>query len=711
MSVAGTFGVLLVGALLQVLLVGVLLGILARMFPAHEAPEASPIERILAAGVVAAGVIVAGVELLGTFHLLDRREAWIAFLAAALALAGGWRVDAGCALAAALGAVVQRFREAQAESLAGRLALGGVGAAWGALILERAFLPPSSWDGVSYHLPYPLHWLQSGELATLFPPVGDPSNAYYPLAGEMLFYWGLLSTGSDLWSSVAQIAPTVLGALALAGIARRCGASRSVALSAGVLWVAVPLVLRLSVEPMVDLLVADFMFSAIYFLLQALDAPRTRPMLLAGAALGLAAGTKYVGALYVLAVLPLGLHALSRYAGVHGTGAAARALVLGLLIAGGLGGYVYARNIWIGGNPILPMAVSFAGVDVLPGPRPATAFYASAAHEQTLRSLVASVRSLLDLGPWLAWFLLCPVFGLLVSHRRGSSEGRTLAHVAVAALLVLGLFLVLPYREHRHLLILAGLSAVITATVARRPGLVAVLAAAQLPPALYYWGKDAVLAGVSARHWIALPVAVWLLAATTVRFARPGAVPSRTISRHGVAIVAAVVVVGAALGATVQEAYEARRLAAWKRYWSNRYESEGRRHRVDLAGIADAWQRLDELAAGEPVTVAYTGNNLPYPLAGRGLRRRVRFVPLNDQRAAAFVCWGTEPASLVDGGTASAWIANLEALGVEWFCAFRRLAADDPETAFPPETEWAEARPERFEKVHENDWARIYRVR
>jgi hypothetical protein len=713
MSTAGTFGVLLVGALLQVLLAGVLLGLFARMFPSRDAANASPIERILAAGVVAAGIVVIGVVLLGSLHLLDRRAAWIVGLAAAFALSGRSKVDAARALTAAVGTAAQRFREALPAAFVPRLAVAAAGAAWAALFLEKVFVPPTAWDGLSYHLPWPLHWLQSGELATLFAPVGDPSIPYFPLVGEMLFYWGLLSTGSDLWSPASQLVPALLGAIALAGIARRCGASRAAGLSAGVLWVALPIVLRQSVEPMVDLVLASFAFSGVFFLLRALDAPRRRPLLLACASLGLAAGTKYVGALWVLATLPLGLHAVARYARVHGAGAAARVLVLGLGIAAGLGGYAYARNLWIGDNPMLPMAISLAGVELFPGPEPATAFYGSDLHGQTLRSLVASSRALLDLGPWLAWFLLSPVVGLAVSRRCAGTERRALVHVAVAALLLLGLFhFALPYRLHRFLLVFAGMAAVLTAIVVRRPGLVAVLAAAQLPAALYYWGKDAVLAGAGVHHWIALGVAVGLVAATTVRSGRLGAAPRRTISR-GAAVLgaAAAVVVVTALGAVVQEAYEARRLPAWKRHWSTRYESGSGDVRVELAAMADAWQRLEELAKAEPVIVAYTGNNLPYPLAGRGLRRRVRFVPLNDRRASAFVRWDTEPASLVDGGTASAWLANLDALGVEWFCAFRRLAADDPETAFPTETEWAEARPERFEKMHENDWARIYRVR
>ena len=132
--------------------------------------------------------------------------------------------------------------------------------------------------------------------------------------------------------------------------------------------------------------------------------------------------------------------------------------------------------------------------------------------------------------------------------------------------------------------------------------------------------------------------------------------------------------------------------------------------RADLAATAAAWRVIAARTRHGGATVAYAGNNLPYPLTGAGFRNRVLFVPRNRHRDAAYYNRTTPARDVLIGGTRAQWLANVAALHVEYLCVFRRSAANDHLERFPVEARWADATPGRFHPVHTTPWTRIYRV-
>jgi hypothetical protein len=123
--------------------------------------------------------------------------------------------------------------------------------------------------------------------------------------------------------------------------------------------------------------------------------------------------------------------------------------------------------------------------------------------------------------------------------------------------------------------------------------------------------------------------------------------------------------------------------------------------------------------------VAYTGNNLPFPLAGAGLSNDVRYVNvagapgdrLHDfARRAPGVPAGPEPAPYRDGARYDVWLANLRAARRDvlfvaaLFPEVRATIASDAD-GFPIERAWADAHPDLFVLRFASPAARVYGVR
>jgi hypothetical protein len=121
--------------------------------------------------------------------------------------------------------------------------------------------------------------------------------------------------------------------------------------------------------------------------------------------------------------------------------------------------------------------------------------------------------------------------------------------------------------------------------------------------------------------------------------------------------------------------------------------------------------------------VAYTGNNLAFPLWGRDLSNDVRHVNvaggatdlLHDFPAAPAPAPAPEPAPDRDGASYDVWRAHLRAArrDVLFVAAVypevRRAIATDAD-GFPIERAWADAHPETFTLRFADDAARVYGV-
>ncbi len=242
-------------------------------------------------------------------------------------------------------------------------------------------LPPFAFDALTYHVTAVAHWVQSG---TVGANTYSFCCAHYPSNGELLDSWLAVFTHSDTLADAAQVAAALLGALAVAALARWIGVTPGGAVAAGALFVVTPIVLTQANTPYVDVTFVAFLLASAAFLVRFLDADAFRIgktarrsqlqpglLVLSGLAAGVAFGAKHFAlpAVAVLSVLVAAHLVVARVRGRLGTGSALVLLATFVSCVAVVGGSWYLRS-WIDTrNPVWPAAVHVGHTTVFAGRR------------------------------------------------------------------------------------------------------------------------------------------------------------------------------------------------------------------------------------------------------------------------------------------------------------------------------------------------------
>lgn len=239
-------------------------------------------------------------------------------------------------------------------------------------------LPIVDYDGLALHATAVAHWVTSGG----FEPSGlSVTVDSAPLGPAAISAWAATFTGSLRAMFVTQLAFAVLGAAAVADLARRFGARTADAVLAAALFAAVPVVALQATSAYADLGASSSLLAAWTFALAAhrraaeaveiadwrrrqLHRERWRDLVLAGTALGLAVGARpaNLAAVALTAVVVVaGCVVVARRdregRPVAHLGRSAAALAVLLVPVLLVGGYWYGRN-WVEhGNPVHPFTV------------------------------------------------------------------------------------------------------------------------------------------------------------------------------------------------------------------------------------------------------------------------------------------------------------------------------------------------------------------
>ncbi len=229
-----------------------------------------------------------------------------------------------------------------------------------------AYQVPGAWDDLEYHVPMAVQPYQDGRLGSVTSDLPWP-NAY-PRGTELLWYWTLQWSGSDLLFHPVQLAFGIQALLATYVLARRTGASASAATLAAIILGTTPVFFILSTSGYVDLAVAAGVVSVIAFLAPPEDpaAEPTRDWPLAALALAEACLVKLPLLAAVLAGIGF-LQAVFRHGparnGVRRVSQffrARRGWLAAVLVL--IACHTYWRHLLEHRNPFYPMKVSLAGV-------------------------------------------------------------------------------------------------------------------------------------------------------------------------------------------------------------------------------------------------------------------------------------------------------------------------------------------------------------
>lgn len=245
------------------------------------------------------------------------------------------------------------------------------------LMVHVLLLPPYLWDGLSYHLPNVVEWLQNGRLV-IFPTPVD--RAFYPANFELFQTYCVLFLHHDVLVDAAGIPFYLLSAAAVFSLARLLHLPPRTAFLAALAYALTPAVLTHATSGNNDLPIA-----LVFLFLVALSADyrERRDLLFVRLAWGAVALALAVGTKLTIVFLAPGLVVLAAWA-TRGAAPATRnarpdlgatSLVVGALGLSLLAGYWYLRNVLVFGNPIYPAGLSLFGHHLLEAGR-------GAAHEQ-----------------------------------------------------------------------------------------------------------------------------------------------------------------------------------------------------------------------------------------------------------------------------------------------------------------------------------------
>jgi hypothetical protein len=551
--------------------------------------------------------------------------------------------------------------------------------------------PPLSWDSIMYHLLITATWLQERRIAPVFGMHPTYFYGFNPSNGSVWLWWWMAPSHSELYANLAFFPHTILLALAAGGIARELGARRQWPY-ASFLVLLIPTVIRFTATQYVDVFLASAFAAAAFFAIHWLRQPRWSDAALAGAGLGIAAGSKVLGIPYALALAGTTV-LLARGDWKRRLPQLAAAVALLAL----LGGYFYAQNVIYGAGPLAARCEGTVGAATGPAvphiPRINTVAWMLIHHKElTFGSLLDVFLGVprdgsdeLGVGPQL--LLLLPALLLLpwlVPKGVGEHRGNRRAAVLVWSQVLLQLFVwsVVPYGSSGH----------VFANVRYLDGALALLFAGSVAVGARFLSD-------AAFSWLTLILAIQSLLQLHTEMPRTVRV---ALALADIAMIALAIRPGLRaavrrrsreliLAAVVLALLAAPWLAAFRVYDRERaFATEYTAHKTTAFLWAPAWGWLDR--NGENGTVAIVGspsNFFVYPVMGAHLERKAIYANVNRQdyqNAALYP--GCDPRVEPDP---QAWLENLVKHRVRWVYLDRF-----PQTDFPMEQGWIAARPDLF---------------
>lgn len=579
-------------------------------------------------------------------------------------------------------------------------------------VLGRRLRPPIG-DPLAYHLSFPAEWLQHADLGMPVPAAGDPSTPFYPLNSSLWMFWTLAPFEGEILARFVQLPFLFLLGLAVYRLAREVGLGVHVALAAVALSVTLPNIARSASLPENDLILATLLVAATANLARLWNAPGPWRAVLTALPLGLAAGTKVVALPYA-DLLAITLAAAVLWKWRRGEFAKPAGVLLGsagLVVL--LGGYSYLRNAVVMDNPLYPSGYELFGREIFSGIyvmsrewRRAHAFYP---FDWTGFFLESRRTFGFIVTFWVLPGLIAAAVALIAEAFRPAGSRRSNGYRALGSslpalllcgwtVLSLGIFwFIIPYHFGRFLYptvvwgIVAGawgFSALLDRLpLSRGHTLVPLIAVPFVVLNVVNVPLNLAIRS-TALYWVEALVVV---GGTVLAFVVAYAVPAATLRRGLLAVVIGAIAVASIGWPFYESRYEEGRFTEW---------------RVQIQGyspITDAWEWLYRQTEAEPATIAVAGTNEVYPLYGEGLDNRI--VTIRPSGALVRYDWG-EPSQIFGAPDPAAWLAALDQAGVEYVY----MTEDVSLGGWPLQRAWAEAAPERFKVVFQNDAAIIWEV-
>lgn len=251
------------------------------------------------------------------------------------------------------------------------IAATAAGAVLGQVLLflvERGREPVRAFDALTFHLPGVARWIQSGTIWQLDDLHPGYAFGNYPQNGDVLQLAVMLPFENDAFVRLVGFPLLLLTGIAVYALACELRAPRASAVVFAAALIAIPVAqLPALEEAQVDPLMFAMFGCGLLFLARHARTGNRSELILAGAGLGIAFGSKWYALPYV--VLTVGLWGVAWLAARRPVRQVLRegALLSGLVLAGG--GVWLVRNLVESSNPLFPLKVELAGLTLFDAPR------------------------------------------------------------------------------------------------------------------------------------------------------------------------------------------------------------------------------------------------------------------------------------------------------------------------------------------------------
>lgn len=165
-----------------------------------------------------------------------------------------------------------------------------VGLGYAILALIIVLVPPNNLDSLVYHLTKVAYWIQHKTLAPW--PTPCFHQTLFPFNAEIGSLWSMIFLRRDLLTGFVQWFSALGSMAAVFGLARGFGSSRAQAAYAAGLYLSLPMIILQATTTQTDLTMAAMTTAMVFLLLLGLKTKHRGMLVLSGAALGLALGTK-----------------------------------------------------------------------------------------------------------------------------------------------------------------------------------------------------------------------------------------------------------------------------------------------------------------------------------------------------------------------------------------------------------------------------------
>jgi len=230
--------------------------------------------------------------------------------------------------------------------------------AWIALV--AIVMPPINIDGLHYHLPPVVEWIQGNRIyAQSWRRVFDPKNV------ELVYVWNAIFLRDLNLLNATQLGFIPLAVLSVYTITREIGVNPADSALAGLVYLFTPVFLIQAVTAYIDLAVAALILAVFASVIIYWREPSLVHALLVGLTGGLLLGSKYTGIIVAGTAFLCVLATLTRDGREQLWHHWSHVALVGVLFMF-LGGYWYVRNLLLFGNPIWPLGSSILGYELFP---------------------------------------------------------------------------------------------------------------------------------------------------------------------------------------------------------------------------------------------------------------------------------------------------------------------------------------------------------